>query len=95
MHGNPMSRSRKRTSRGGITSAKSEKSDKRAANRKLRRRVREAIALDLEREVIPEERELSNVWSMARDGKRYFDAPKSIPRRCASESVPRMATRPI
>lgn len=62
-----MSRSRKRTPVCGMTTAHSEKEDKRRANRKLRRRVARAPAN------APALREVSNVWTMAKDGKQRFD----------------------
>ena len=51
----------------GITCCDSEKRDKRIANRKLRRRVIEAIRGDKEPPVI---REVSNVWLFGKDGKQ-------------------------
>lgn len=51
----------------GITCCDSEKSDKRIANRKLRRRVAEAIRCEIEPPVI---REVSNVWLFGKDGKQ-------------------------
>ena len=68
-----MSRSRKKRSIGGMAAARSEKHDKRLANRKARRHVRVAMATDSNREVLPHLREISNVWAMAKDGKHYFD----------------------
>jgi hypothetical protein len=57
----------------GITCCYSEKSDKRIANRKLRRRVIEAIRGDREPPVI---REVSNVWLFGKDGKQRVSDPK-------------------
>lgn len=68
-----MSRSRKKTPIGGIAVGRSEKQEKRLANRKARRHVRVALATDSDRDVLPHLREISNVWSMAKDGKHYFD----------------------
>lgn len=56
-----------------MTAARSEKHEKRLANRKARRHVRVAVATDSDRDVLPHLREISNVWTMAKDGKRYFD----------------------
>lgn len=53
----------------GITTAKSEKKDKTHANRKLRRKVTQAIRE--RQEVMPELHEVSDVWNMAKDGKRF------------------------
>ena len=69
-----MSRSRKQTSISGHTHARSEKRDKRAANRKLRRRIKATVQTNPEAESMPELREVSNVWGMVKDGKHYFDA---------------------
>ena len=66
-----MSRSRRKMSIRGIASADSEKSDKAASHRKIRRAVRVAVAQDAP--VLPQERELTNPWLMAKDGKAFFD----------------------
>ncbi|HEU0300406.1 MAG TPA: hypothetical protein VFR37_13145 [Longimicrobium sp.] len=67
-----MSRSRRHTPIRGITTADSEKQDKRIANRKLRRKVRVAIRCDAEGE-LPARRGVSNPWCMDKDGKTVFD----------------------
>ena len=64
-----MSRSRKKTPIKGITTASSEKQDKRDANRKFRRKTKQQVNLD--NETISEIRELSNVWGFDKDGKHY------------------------
>ncbi len=64
-----MSRSKKKNKIHGNTTAKSEKENKRDANRKYRRIVKQKIQSD-ETE-LPEVREISNVWSFDKDGKRY------------------------
>jgi hypothetical protein len=71
-----LSRSRKKTPITGITTARSEKQDKRLANRKLRRKTRQALRCrDLD--VLPVLREVSNVWCMDKDGKFWFgDYPR-------------------
>ena len=66
-----MSRSKRKTPVLGITTAKSEKQDKRIANRKLRRAVKQRLGYDPDG-VMPELREVSNVWSMDKDGKRRY-----------------------
>lgn len=63
-----MSRSVKRTPVFGITRAPSEKHDKRIANRRWRSRVRQAVHMDTDP---PMQREVSNVWDFAKDGKKY------------------------
>lgn len=64
-----MSRSRKHTPKGGITTSASEKADKRHANRRLR--LATSQALHREAEVMPELREVSDVWGFAKDGKAW------------------------
>lgn len=73
-----MSRSRRRTPVRGISTADSEKEDKRIANRRLRRTVRAAIRVDAEGE-LPARRAVSNPWCMDKDGKTRFD-PARRPR---------------
>lgn len=64
-----MSRSRKKTPIIGMTTTDTEKKDKRQANRKLRVAVRNAIVGD--EEVMPELREVSDVWTFSKDGKQW------------------------
>jgi hypothetical protein len=74
-----MTRSRKKTPITGITSAESEKADKTVAHRKERRKVRTVLQVDPESDVLPHTREVSDPWSMAKDGKVYLGdriAPK-------------------
>ncbi len=63
-----MSRSKKKAKIQGITNADSEKENKRNANRKFRRSVKQRIIKG--EDVLPEVREISNVWSFGKDGKR-------------------------
>jgi hypothetical protein len=72
-----MSRSRRKTNICGITMAASEKADKQKANRAERHKVKSAMVSSGEIEVLPTKRETSDVWSMAKDGKIYFDASKN------------------
>jgi hypothetical protein len=65
-----MSRSFKKTPVCGITGARSEKRDKRRANRTYRRLCRARLRSTFE---LPQMREVSNVWSFAKDGKICFD----------------------
>lgn len=67
-----MSRSKKKTPICGVSTARSEKADKQASHRKIRRRVRQT---DVESGdvALPLERQLTNPWSMAKDGKVCFD----------------------
>jgi hypothetical protein len=64
-----MARSYRRTPIFGITTSKSEKQAKRIANRRLRRAVRQAMLRG--KEVLPRLREVSNLWSFDKDGRRY------------------------
>lgn len=64
-----MSRSEKKTKIRGITSAKSEKENKQDANRKYRRIVKQKVKSN--ESDLPEIKEVSNVWSFDKDGKRY------------------------
>jgi hypothetical protein len=66
-----MSRSYRHTPIFGTTICDSEKSDKRLANRRLRRKMNETP--DEEDAVVPLKREVSNVWDFAKDGKGYWD----------------------
>ena len=70
-----MSRSKRKTPITGITTASSEKKEKRLANRKLRRVTNEMIRRgSLEDDLIlPEIRDVSNVWLMEKDGKMWHD----------------------
>jgi len=64
-----MSDSKKKTKIVGITTAKSEKEDKREANRKLRRITKQKIKKG--EWDIPQLREVSNIWCFTKDGKIY------------------------
>ena len=68
-----MSRSYRHTMVHGNSTSASEKQDKRLNNRRLRRRVRQNLdtCTDFEAVVLPVVSEVSNPWSMAKDGKRY------------------------
>ncbi len=69
-----MSKSRKKTSIGGITTSCSEKQDKRIYNRRYRHACKQILNTNSECELLPHLREYSNVWSMDKDGKVWFDA---------------------
>ncbi len=73
-----MSRSRKKTPVHGMTTARSEKKDKRLYNRRFRHVSKQALHVNPECEVLPHLREYSNPWSMDKDGKVRFD-PKKHP----------------
>ncbi len=72
-----MSRSKRKTPIIGITTSESEKADKVASHRRIRRVVKQAITPELETP-LPLEHQLTNTWSMAKDGKRYFDRKEEI-----------------
>lgn len=65
-----MDRSRKHTQIFGIAVCHSEKHDKRTANRKLRVAVRAAVAHG--DDLLPEMRNVSNVWAFGKDGRRCY-----------------------
>lgn len=71
-----MSRSRRKTPVQGITTAQSEKSDKRAYNRRFRRATKQAVQHSPSDEVMPILREHSDPWGMSKDGKHWFDPQK-------------------
>jgi hypothetical protein len=64
-----MSRSRKKAPIRGITTATTEKNNKREANRKFRRKIK--MQLKRGDTHFPLLREVSNIWSFDKDGK-YF-----------------------
>jgi len=75
-----MSRSYKHYPGGGITKARSEKRDKRIANRKLRREQENGLIRaqeddNLDGLMLPKLREVSDVWGMEKDGKIYWPHP--------------------
>ena len=65
-----MTRSRKKTCISGTTLCKSEKKDKVANHKRERKAVKQAMSNG--DEVLPHYRELSNPWSMGKDGRFYF-----------------------
>ena len=69
-----MARSRRHTPIASITTAASEKQDKRWANHNHRSAARRAIkcSTDPDATVLPIMREVSNEWSMTKDGRSRF-----------------------
>lgn len=75
-----MARSYKKNPVSAITCSDSEKEDKRFANRAYRRKVKEVlntcnlsdIVEDEYDLILPEIREVSDVWSFDKDGKRWY-----------------------
>ena len=68
-----MTRSKRRKSISGITTAESDKEAKKKANRQARRAVK---MTDLEQEDPPHEKEFGNPWLAPKDGKFFFDPQK-------------------
>ena len=68
-----MSRSRRKHPFYAITTAESEKQDKRAYNRRFRHAAEQALKTDPTGESLPILREYSDPWSMDKDGKHRFD----------------------
>mgnify|MGYP001799486615 CR=1 FL=1 len=64
-----MSRSRRKNKIRAITTADSEKQDKRDANRRFRRVVNQKVKQG--KTELPLVRELSDVWGFEKDGKIY------------------------
>ena len=63
----------------GITTARSEKQDKRHANRRLRRINKVRLAITHDGATLCEQRSVSDVWAMDKDGKVRFD-PQQLPK---------------
>lgn len=79
-----MARSHRKTPCFSTTFAETEKEDKRFANRKLRRAVKVELdkvdsAEQAEDLVLPELREVSDVWLFDKDGKRYWEPSEASP----------------
>lgn len=64
-----MSRSKIKTPISGITTAPSDKEGKRLANRAFRRNTRMQVLKG--KEIVSLLREIFNVWSFPKDGKKY------------------------
>lgn len=72
-----MSRSRKKSLRGGVTLARSEAEDKMKAARKYRIKENEIIRRldlneDLNESLFPEPKKYTSNWGFSKDGKRNF-----------------------
>jgi len=68
-----MSRSIKKTPKIGFTTAKTEKQNKRKANRKLRRVTKDQVKKGDSR--LANLKEISNVWLFDKDGKQFLKSP--------------------
>ena len=75
-----MSRSFKHATISAITTAQSEKQDKRLANRRFRRISKHRVKIDAE--PLVDLNEISDPWDFQKDGKRYFhpDEAKRFPK---------------
>lgn len=73
-----MSRSRKKSPVHGVTIAESEKKDKKAWHSKLRHTVKQILSKvgfdNMEDVQLPLEKEVSDPWNMAKDGKVWVDS---------------------
>jgi hypothetical protein len=69
-----MSRSKKKTPKAGITTAETEKENKRGANRKFRR-ISKIVLKKNKDEPTKKIREVSNVWAFDKDGKQFLKKP--------------------
>jgi hypothetical protein len=71
-----MARSRRKTPICGITTARSEKQDKKIWHSRYRAAVRTHLRSNRDQDLMPLPREVSNVWDFAKDGKQRL-APDS------------------
>jgi len=72
-----MSRSKKKNPFSGITTATTEKQDKRITNRAERRMNKQIIQTTQDENKLKHKKEVSNTWNMDKDGKVRFDPDKS------------------
>lgn len=88
-----MSRSYKKTSVIGNTGASSEKFDKKHAHKVYRKHIKDNIASshgDVERLdelIMPIEEELSDTWTMSKDGKHYVNLEDYIDNDIVYDSI--------
>lgn len=74
-----MSRSRRKTLIFGIAHSGSEKQDKKIWHRRWRAQERSVLAnTGLEDQVPISENQVSNVWSMAKDGRSYWSLKRQV-----------------
>ena len=71
-----MSRSRRKKPICGVTTATSEKEEKRMYNRAIRRKNRQLIISENTDLPFVGKREVIDIWSMEKDGKTRFDPIK-------------------
>jgi hypothetical protein len=72
-----MSKSTRKTSIVGITTAAAEKDDKRLLNRSLRRINHQILKTDQNADALKQVKEVIDPWSMAKDGKVLIDPVKN------------------
>jgi len=76
-----MSRSFKSSPVAGNTTARSEKFDKRSANKinrcKIKHVLKHLSRIDIDELIFPVLRETSNVWNFAKDGKHWYKFDRS------------------
>lgn len=68
-----MARSHRKTPICGMTTARSEKDDKKIAHSRMRAAVHTHLMSGRDPDVMPLTREVCNVWDFAKDGKQRFD----------------------
>lgn len=76
-----MSKSFRKTPKGGITTAPSEKKDKKIWHGTMRARNRICLVRFLRTEedvLFPGKRDVSNIWSFSKDGKRYWGGKGTV-----------------
>lgn len=64
-----MTRSRKKTPKSGMTTAESEKEDKKIWHRKWRRKQKQHLDAGGQESI--DKKEVSDPWAMGKDGKQY------------------------
>ena len=72
-----MARSRRRSPFCGLTTARSEKDEKLACHRRVRRRVAVLLVTRPDVDLWPVKREFGDPWRMAKDGRQRFDPLES------------------
>ena len=70
-----MSRSRRHHSYIGVTVSKSEKFEKQKAHRRFRQKCKQLIDKD-EDSLLPDEKEIDDIWNRSKDGKMWFNKNK-------------------
>ena len=71
-----MSRSRRKTPVISVTTAETEKDDKRIANRRYRHAVKQRVKTKPDIDILPDRDEYGDPWNWDKDGKQRFDADR-------------------